>query len=456
MIERIVLFGASGDLAARLLLPAVAELAQAEQLPTGLQIVGSATAEWSTDDFRQHVRTSLDEHATEVAPIARDAVTKMLTYTKADVTSSADVQAVLGGGDRPDTLVYLALPSGLLTSVLPALAGCGLTAADAVAVEKPFGTDLASAQHLNEILHTQMPQPTVFRVDHFLSNDLVHQVLALRFLNRVFEPTWNAVHVDRIDISWMEDLTLEGRASYYDRAGAMKDMVQNHLMEVMSLVLMEQPSRMDAASFRGTRVEALRSVATPDAAAVGRSVRARYTAGTIGDRQVPDYVAEPGVDASRATETYASVTLEADNARWAGVPITLRSGKSMPANQAEVCVHFKPLPGYLVDQWQGVQPNVLRLGLMEPYVRLGTTLADSGRSAEARELELSSATSGRTPYANLILEMLRNDPRLFIRSDEAEEAWRIVDPIAEAWAAGTVPLQEYAAGTPPPGPAAGG
>ena len=197
-----------------------------------------------------------------MTPATRDSVVSMLSFQPADVTQPEDVRRVIGD-DHPDTLVYLALPPSLLTKALPALATTALGSADAVAIEKPFGTDLASAQHLNEILRIQLPEPTIFRIDHFLSNELVRRVVVLRFLNRVFEPILNAVHVDRVDISWLESLTLEGRASYYDGAGALKDMVQNHLMEAMALVLMEQPARADADSFRSVRVEALRTVATP-------------------------------------------------------------------------------------------------------------------------------------------------------------------------------------------------
>jgi len=452
MIERMVLFGASGDLASRLLMPAIAQLAAAKLLPAGFTIVGSANTDWSTDDFRQHIADGLGKHASGVAPATRDAVVKMLSFAPADVTRPAEVGQLIGA-DHPDTLVYLALPPGLLPSVLSALAAANLGAADAVAIEKPYGTDLASARHLNEILRIRLPEPTIFRIDHFLSNELVRRVVTLRFLNRVFEPIWNAVHVDRVDISWLESLTLEGRASYYDRAGAMKDMVQNHLMEAMALVLMEQPARIDADSFRGVRVEGLRAVAAPPAGRMrSQTVRARYTAGTIGSRRVPSYVDEPGVDPSRNTETYASLTVGVDSPRWAGVPFTLRSGKALAADSAEIAIHFRPLPRYLLDQWPGVEPNVLRLGLTEPYVRLAATLNGPERTAESRELEAHATAPRFTAYAHLILEMLNSDPMLFIRGDEAEEAWRIIDPVMNAWTAGEVPIQEYSAGQASPGP----
>ncbi len=453
MIERVVLFGASGDLTSRLLMPAIAQLADAGLLPPGFTIVGSANTDWSTDEFRQHIHNELSKHASGVAVAARDAVVRMLSFAPADVTRPAEVRQLIGG-ERPDTLVYLALPPGLLPSVLPALAAANLRAADAVAIEKPFGTDLVSARHLNQILRIQLPEPMIFRVDHFLSDELVRRVIALRFFNRVFEPAWNAAHIDHVDISWLESLTLEGRASYYDKAGALKDMVQNHLMEAMALVLMEQPARLDADSFRGARVEVLRAVATPVAETMrSHTIRARYTAGTIGTRQVPAYVDEPGVDASRNTETYASLTLQIDNPRWAGVPFTLRSGKALKADNAEIAIHFRPLPQYLLDQWPGIRPNVLRLGLTQPYVRLTTTLNGPERQPENRILEANLEPSRRTPYANLILDMLNSDPMLFIRADEAEEAWRITDPVVHAWTAGEVDMQEYPACNTPPGPA---
>ena len=453
MIERLVLLGASGDLTSRLLLPAVAQLAEADLLPPGFTILGASNAEWTTEDFRQHVAAGLEQHST-VSPATQDAVVRMLDFRPADVTRAEDVSSLLGG-DHPDTLVYLALPPSLFEPVLTALAGSGLHRSDAVAIEKPFGNDLATAQHLNELLRVRLPEPTIFRVDHFLSDELVRRVVTLRFLNRVFEPTWNSVHVERVDVSWLESLTLEGRAGYYDGAGALKDMVQNHLMEVMALVLMEQPARIDADSFRGNRIEALRAVATPQVRDMARNtVRARYTSGTIGSRQVPSYVDEPGVDPDRDTETYASLTLQVDNPRWSGVPFTLRSGKALAKDEAEVAIHFRQMPQYLLDRWPGVQPNVLRLGLTEPYVRLATTLNGPDRRAETHELQLQSTPPQRTAYANLFLNMLHCDPMLFIRGDETEESWRIIDPVMAAWRAGEVPMQEYAAGAAPPAPLA--
>ena len=451
MIMRMVLLGASGDLTSRLLLPAIAQVAEAGLLPPGFSIVGASNVDWSTEDFRDHIATGLDKHAS-VTAATRDAVVGMLSYQPCDVTQPSELSALVGQGeDRPDTLVYLALPPFLFEPVLQTLAVAQLRTTDAVAIEKPFGTDLASAQHLNEILRLRLPEPTIFRIDHFLSSDLVRRVVTLRFLNRIYEPLLNAAHVESVDISWLESLTLEGRAGYYDTAGAMKDMVQNHLMEAMALVLMEQPARVDAQSFRDVRVEALRAVATPTPERMrADTVRARYSEGAIGTRVVPSYVDEPGVDPSRNTETYAALTLHVNSPRWADVPFTLRSGKALATDSAEVAIHFRPIPGYLTEKWPGVEPNVLRIGLTQPYVSLSTALNGPGRTAETRHLTTQSTPPQFSAYANLVIEMLQRDPMLFIRGDEAEESWRIVDPVMQAWAAGQVPMQEYTAGQEPP------
>jgi glucose-6-phosphate 1-dehydrogenase len=444
-----VLFGASGDLTSRLLMPGVTELAEAGLLPAGMEVLGSSLTEWSTEEFRQHIAAELERHSAATA-VTRDRVLGMLSYRPSNVVEADDVRKVIGD-DHPPTLVYLALPPGLLPAALKALSACQLQGADAVAIEKPFGTDLASAKDLNEIIRIQLPQPTMFRVDHFLSSELVRRVMALRFLNRVFEPTLNAVQVERVDISWLESLTLEGRASYYDTAGALKDMVQNHLMEVMALLIMEQPARLDSESFGGNRVEALRAVVTPSLEHIkAHTIRARYSAGSIGSRSVPSYLDEPGVDPGRGTETYASLTLDVAKTQWEGVPFTLHSGKAMPADSAEIAVHFRPVLRHLLQQWPGVEPNVLRIGLSEPYVRLGAAITRPGAPAGTRELELQTESPLRTPYANLLLEMLGHDPTLFIRGDEAEEAWRIIDPVVDAWSRDDVPMQEYEAGKAPP------
>jgi glucose-6-phosphate 1-dehydrogenase len=451
MIARLVLFGASGDLTSRLLLPAIAQLAEAELPPPGLTVVGSDITDWSTNDFRQHIAGKLEEHAA-VTPATRDAVVSMLSFEPADVTRPEDVSRLIGD-DHPDTLVYLALPPSLLTKMLPALAATTLGAPDAVAIEKPFGTDLASAHHLNEILRIQLPEPTIFRIDHFLSSELVRRVLVLRFLNRVFEPILNTVHVDRVDISWLESLTLEGRASYYDGAGALKDMVQNHLMEAMALVLMEQPARIDADSFRSVRVEALRAVATPTVERMrSDTIRARYTAGTIGSRQVPAYVDEPGVDPQpqRRDVRVPDGRSEQPPVGWSPVHPALGQSPRVRFRRAR---HPLPHPGPL-----SAGP-VARRRAQRAQDRSHRAVRAPGHDAQRSRANRREPRTRGTLDRAAIHGPCPPDPRDAQERPDAVHprrrgrgAWRIIDPVMKAWSAEDVPIQQYAAGQAPPGP----
>ena len=451
MIQRMVLFGASGDLTARLLMPGIAQLVAEGLLPGGFSILGSSRRDWSPGEFRKRMAAALDQHAPGTLPEVKRAVIDKLDFRSADVTNPADVLSVVGDDHEP-TLVYLALPTDLLERALLALSRANLTEDDSVAIEKPFGTSLASAQRLNEILRSALAKPAIYRIDHILSDELVRRILALRFANRVFEPLLCAQHVERVDISWLETLTLEGRASYYDRAGALKDAIQNHFMEALSLVLLERPASLNGLSFREKRVEALKAVTVPAVGTIReRTLRARYTAGTIGSRTVPAYVDEPGVDPARNTETYAAVDLEMRSPRWAGTRFTLRHGKALARDTAEVAIHFRQAHDYFGDPRAGMLRNVLRIGLMEPYVRLETVLNGPDSIPVSRTLGMLSAQPRRTAYANLVAEMLSGRPAVFIGGGEAEELWRIFDPIVKSWANDDVPLRTYPAGGEPPG-----
>jgi glucose-6-phosphate 1-dehydrogenase len=360
--------------------------------------------------------------------------------------------ALLGGVDRP-LLAYLALPPSMFEPAVRALAEARLPPGSAVAIEKPFGDGVASARHLNAVLRTELPGTPVFRVDHFLSNELIIRIATTRFANRIFEPIWNSRHVDRVEIAWDETLTLEGRATYYDGAGALRDMLQNHLLQVLCLVAMEPPARFDEASVRDARVAVLRAIPSPTPDRVRRdSVRARYAAGTIGDRVVPAYVDEPGIDPRRKTETFAQLTLEVANWRWTGTRFTIRSGKALARDHAEVAVHFRPVPGLLFEG-QGLTGNVLRIGLMEPHVQLSLNSLGPDRGVVERTLTLDTAQPGRATYANLLRAMLHDRQMVAIRDDETEEMWRIVEPVLTAWDRDEVPLLEYPAGS--EGPASG-
>jgi glucose-6-phosphate 1-dehydrogenase len=451
MIERIVLFGATGDLTARLLLPSLAVLLQDGEVPTDLKLLGLARSSGDTEWFRREMATALTEHASPVDAAVRATLVQALEYQTIDVTASEEVAQALSWLDRP-ALFYLALAPHLFEPTLHAMARAGFPAGSLIAVEKPFGHDLASAKRLNALLHQHFPDTTVFRVDHFLSDGLVQQVAALRFANRIFEPLWSNQHIDRVDIIWDETLSLEGRAAYYDTAGALKDMLQNHLLEVLAILAMDQPAPLDEPSLRGARVAVLRAIPSLSAQEAGRrSVRGRYTAGSIQGRPVPSYADEPGVDPGRQTETFAQVTLEVANWRWAGVPFTLRSGKALGRDRGEVVVTFKNVPD-AGHRAHGLARNVLRLGLMAPSLRLSVNLLAPGFSIHKDELEIPSLAEGRPAYANLLLAMLKGNAMLTIRDDEAEESWRIVDPVLQAWVAGAVPLLDYVAGSDgPPG-----
>jgi glucose-6-phosphate 1-dehydrogenase len=452
MIDRVVIFGATGDLTSRLLMPALAELARERELPDGFQVLGVGRATWTADDFRQRIAGALTAHASQVSASVRDGLVTRLDYRTADVTNAAEMTALLDGVDRP-LLAYLALRPSLFEPTIRALAAARLPPGSAIAIEKPFGDGVASARHLNEVLRTELPGTRVFRVDHFLSNDLINRIAVARFANRIFEPIWNNQHVARVEISWDETLTLEGRAGYYDGAGALRDMLQNHLLQVLCLVAMEPPSRFDEPSVRDARVAVLRAIPSPTPDWIRRhSVRARYAAGTIGDRAVPAYVDEPGIDPRRGTETFAQLTLEVANWRWEGTPFTIRSGKALARDRAEVAVHFRPAPGLLFEG-QPVTGNVLGIGLMEPSVRLSLTSLGADHRLVERTLTVDTVRPERAAYANLLMAMLQGRQMVAIRADETEEMWRIVQPILAAWAGDEVPLLDYPAGS--DGPTAG-
>ena len=299
MIDRIVLFGATGDLTARLLLPSLAVLLQDGKVPPDLTVLGLARSQHDREWFRADMTAALERHAAGVDPLVRERLVQALEYRTTDVTAPEDVREALRGLDRP-ALLYLALAPHLFEPTLLAIASAGIPHGSAIAVEKPFGDSLASAVHLNALLREHFPTTTVFRVDHFLSDGLVQQVVALRFANRFFEPLWNNEHIERVDIVWDETLTLEGRAAYYDTAGALKDMLQNHLLEVLAILAMDQPARLDEPSFRDARVAVLRAIPAMSWEEVRqRTIRGRYVAGDIQGRAVPAYVNEPGIDPAR-------------------------------------------------------------------------------------------------------------------------------------------------------------
>jgi glucose-6-phosphate 1-dehydrogenase len=449
MIRRLVIFGASGDLTARHLLPAIAQLVDAGHLPPDITIEGIGRQPWDTEAFRTHVAQKLDRHAPELSAPARQALTRMLVYHRADMTNPDQVITALGNVDAP-LIAYLALPPALFGSTINTLGKLGLPDGSRIAVEKPFGEGLTSARDLNRLLHRFFPEEAVFRLDHFLGKQTVQNILGLRFANRLFEPIWNAEHVARVEIVWDETLALEGRATYYDRAGALVDMVQNHLLQLLCLVGMEPPPTLSARDFRDRKVDVLRAVRSLTREEVPqRTVRGRYHAGRIDGHPVPAYIAEPGVDPARKTETFAQVTLNIDNWRWAGVPFSLRTGKALAANRQEIALHFKPVPHLAFVEAVVPGHNILRLTLHPDRIALQINVNGPGDpfTLERLDLEATLAPQDLSPYARILLEVLEGDPTLSIRDDEAEECWRIIEPIRQAWQEGRVPLLAYPAGS---------
>jgi len=447
MIDRLAVFGATGDLSARYLLPALAALRESGDLGDDFRLIGASREESSTEQFQKWIADQLDRHAGSCPAHVKDAVAASASYLRADAGDPADVAAVIAG-DSP-VAVYLALPPALFPRAVTALHEAGLPAGSRIVLEKPFGEDLESARQLNRLLAEVVPEQAVFRVDHFLAMTTVQNVLGSRLANRVLEPLWNSTHIAEVDIVWDETLALEGRATYYDHVGALKDMLQNHLLQLLCLVAMEPPLTLGERDLRDRKVDVLRSVRllTEDDV-VQRTRRARYLSGRIGDRDIPAYVDEEGVDPQRRTETFAEVELELDSWRWAGTQFRLRSGKALGADRKEVAVRFRSVPHLPFGHSGEAQPNVLRFRL-EPE---GLALDLMSIGAHAHELTPLSLTAQMEPaglpaYGRLLLDVLKGDPALSIRGDEAEEAWRVLEPVLSAWEQDLVPLEEYPAGS---------
>src|SRR5215471_12801388 len=456
MIRRLAILGATGDLTARYLLPALGALWAGGELGEDFRLVAVGRDNWSDAAFRNWAAAQLDRHMKELPPPAKHAVVATSRYHQADVTDPSSMVAVVQG---PEPLAaYLALPPSVFPGAVSALHRAGTAPGSVVVLEKPFGEDLAGAIELNRLLSRLYAEQAIFRVDHFLAMTTVQNILGTRLANRVFEPIWNSSHIAEIDIVWDEDLTLEGRAGYYDGVGALKDMLQNHLLQLLCLVAMEPPISLGDRDLRDRKVDVLRSIRplSPEEA-IRWTCRARYTRGEIRGQAIPAYVDEAGVDPEHRTETFAALELQLDNWRWPGTTFRLRTGKALGRDRMEVAVHFRPVPHLplLPEGLRGeAQPNVLRFEL-EPE---GVVLELMGIGSHAGTLQPLTLTAELEPaalpaYGRLLLDVFNRNAALSIRGDEAEESWRIVSPVLAAWAADRVPLEEYPAGS--DGPARG-
>ena len=470
----IVIFGASGDLTARKLIPAFYQLSREKQLPSPFRIIGFARREKTDDAWRDELRTALDQFS-RTKPID-DAVWKEfaanVSYCQGDIADPAAYKRladrVAAFDDeklRRNLLFYLATSPSQFGEVVEHLHQTGLLRKEGgvrtdqrVVVEKPFGHDLASAQKLNSELTRFAHENQIFRIDHYLGKETVQNILMFRFSNSIFEELWNRQSVDHFQITVSEKLGVGTRGGYYEEAGAMRDMVQNHLLQVLSLVAMEPPVSLDAESIRDEKVKLLRSIRLiSPGQADANVVRGQYTAGEIDGQPRPAYRHEPKVKPDSTVETYVAMRLLIDNWRWSNIPFYLRTGKNLPQSASEVRVQFRGTPHVLFAAQRGpkLDANAITLRLQpNEGISLRFNGKVPGTSMEIRPVRMhfsyDSEFGAYTPeaYERLLLEAITGDATLFIRRDEVETAWSIVDPIREAWAGRSLNAKEfYPAGT---------
>ncbi|WP_411373550.1 glucose-6-phosphate dehydrogenase [Arthrobacter sp. MPF02] len=453
-VRTLLILGASGDLTGRLLLPGLARLVS-QGRAAGLRLVGAGSDPWTPEQWRERVRTSFAAAADAAGTEGLEALTaldKDTVYHQLDVTAAGALAALLNSLEAP-VAVYFALPPRISQLACESLRPEEVPAGTRLVMEKPFGSSEESARSLNRTLVRLVPEDHIHRVDHFLGKATVLNILGLRFANNFLEPVWNRHHIEKVEIIFDEDLALEGRARYYDGAGALRDMIQSHLLHVMALLAIEPPATIRERDLRDAISAVLRAsnVNEPFAASTRR---ARYTAGTVAGKDVPDYAREEGVDAGRGTETLAEIEVMIDNWRWKGVPFILRSGKALGAKRKEAVVTFRPVP-HLPAGFTGVDsPNQLRIGFGPDTLQFDVDVNGPGDvfSLSRATLKAELSASELLPYGEVLEGVLTGDPLLSVRGDTAEECWRIVEPVLAAWQQDAVLLEEYDAGS--TGPAA--
>lgn len=468
----LVLFGASGDLVRRKLLPALFALGRQGAVREGLRLIGVARDDFTPEAYREVVDQALAAAGVD-EPGARAAFARRVDYIVGDFAAEATYAAIgkrLGAAGMPgNRLHYLATPPALYPVIIDHIGKAGLARPvgdgfTRVIIEKPFGTDLASAQALNRRVHRHLREEQVYRIDHYLGKETVQNILVFRFANGLFEPVWNRTYVHHVQITVAETLGVQGRGAYYEGAGALRDMVQNHLMQLLSLVAMEPPVAFRADDVRDRKVDVLRSIRAMSSDEVpGSVVCGQYAAGKIeGEGAVAGYRQESHVAADSSTETFVALRLLIDNWRWAGVPFLLRTGKRMPRRVAEIAVEFKRPPLTLfADTGAGAaggpKPNLLVLRLQPEegiFLRFGAKAPGQDIDVVPVEMDFTYdqhfGAAGLDGYGRLLLDALRGDATLFTRADEAEAAWRLVDAVRAGWAqqqAGGRGPEPYAAGS---------
>ena len=453
-----VIFGASGDLTARKLVPALYDLSAQRRLPREFAVVGVSRTKMSHEEFREKLRGALKEQRPNgVSDDVWDSFSRGVFYLAGDSRKPETYRELKGflkeldgergtGGNR---IFYLSSSPSLFSAVVEKLGEAGMNEGaggwSRLVVEKPFGRDLISARKLNEDIRRYFGERQIYRIDHYLGKETVQNILALRFANGIFEPIWNQHYVDHVQITVAEDIGIGTRGVFYEEAGALRDIVQNHLMQVLCLTAMEPPAAFDAESVREEKVKVLKAVRRVPEEEVSRyAVRGQYARGWVWGEEVPGYREEEGVAPDSTTETYVALELFIDNWRWAGVPFYVRTGKRLPKRATEIVIQFKPTPHtpFAGAETEGLEPNVLVVRIQPEEgvsMRIGAKVPGVGFRVRSVNMDLLYGTAflEEVPdaYQRLLLDLMLGDPTLFIRADEAEGAWDILDPVVRAWAA---------------------
>ena len=463
-----VLFGVTGDLSRKKIMPAIYDLANRGLLPPGFSLVGFARRDWADQDFAQIVHDSVRDHArTEFREEVWRQLAEGFRFVPGDFNDDRafdqlrrtieELDEVRGTGGNH--AFYLAIPPSFFGDVADQLKEHGLAQPREgswrrVVVEKPFGHDLESARHLNHILDEVFPSGSIFRIDHYLGKETVQNILAMRFANAMFEPIWNSNYVDHVQITMAEDIGIGGRAGYYDGIGAARDVIQNHLLQLMALVAMEEPIAFDAESLRIEKQKVLASAQLPPRLDT-TTARGQYTAGWAGGEKVIGFLEEEGIKKTSTTETFAAITVHVDTRRWAGVPFYLRTGKRLGRRVTEVAVVFKRAPHLPFSQTatEDLSKNALVIRVQPDEgltMRFGSKVP--GTAMEIRDVNMDFAYGGSfteasaEAYERLILDVLLGDPPLFPRHEEVELSWKLLDPVIEHWAKKGKP-EPYDSGT---------
>lgn len=455
--DKLILFGASGDLSQRMLLPSLCALHADQLVHPDLSIFGTARSDLTDESFRNFAAEALQTYLPEDRKASIGAFLPRLFYQKVDAAQPDEFPALAAkvGEPREGLAIFLSTAPSLFEQTISGLAASGLAGSQSrIGLEKPLGTDLSSSRQINDAVAAVFSEDRIFRIDHYLGKETVQNLLALRFANILFEPLWNASHIDHVQITVAETVGLEGRVGFYDGAGALRDMVQNHMLQLLALVAMEPPSSFDATAVRDEKVKVLRSLRAVEAS---QTVTGQYLAGAIAGAAVPGYDQELGQPSS--TETFVALKAHIDNWRWKGVPFYLRTGKRLPERKTEIVIQFKPVP-HSIFAGQGAQtePNRLIIGIQpQENIRMSVMAKVPGLDrggVRLREVPLDismpNAFAGarrRIAYERLLLDLIEGDQTLFVRRDEVEAQWHWVDAIRQTWATNAIEPKPYTAGS---------